>query len=42
MGVELSPIHARITGGETERDVADFASAPNGGLIVAVGTIATI
>ena len=38
MGVELSPIHARIMGGETERDVADFASAPNGGLIVAVGT----
>jgi putative ABC transport system substrate-binding protein len=31
MGVELSPIHARIMGGETERDVADFASAPNGG-----------
>ena len=42
MGVELSPVHARIMGGEIERDVADFASAPNGGLIVAVGTIATI
>ena len=33
--------HARSRG-ETERDVADFARAPNGGLIVAVGTIATI
>jgi putative ABC transport system substrate-binding protein len=40
MGVELSPIH--LTSGETERDVVDFAGAPNGGLIVGVGTIATI
>ena len=28
-----------VLGGETEREVADFAGAPNGGLIVAVGTI---
>ena len=42
MGVELSPVHARIMGGETEREVVDFAGRPNGGLIVAVGTIATI
>jgi putative ABC transport system substrate-binding protein len=38
MGLELSPIH--LTSGE--RDVVDFAGAPNGGLIVGVGTIATI
>ena len=42
MGVELSPIHARVMGGETEREVADFAGGPNGGLIVVVGTVATI
>jgi putative ABC transport system substrate-binding protein len=40
MGVELSPIH--LTSGEAKRDVADFASAPNGSLIVGVGSIATI
>jgi putative ABC transport system substrate-binding protein len=32
-GVELSPIDERY-GGEIERDVAAFARAPNGGLIV--------
>jgi ABC-type uncharacterized transport system substrate-binding protein len=42
MRVRLSPVHARLMGGETEREVADFADGPNGGLIVVVGTIATI
>jgi putative ABC transport system substrate-binding protein len=42
MGVELSPINLSVIGGETERDMADFAGAPSGGLIVVVGTIATI
>ena len=41
MGVELSPIDMRVTG-DTERDVADFAGGPNGGLIVGVGAVATI
>jgi putative ABC transport system substrate-binding protein len=40
MGVELNPI--QLTGGEAERDIANFAGAPNGGLIVGVGTIVTI
>ena len=41
MGVELRPIDLRVTG-ETERDVADFADGPNGGLIVGVSAVATI
>ena len=40
-GVELSPIDTR-DGGEIERDIAAFARAPNGGLIVTAssGTVA--
>ena len=41
-GGRVEPDPCAHHGGEIERDVADFASAPNGGLIVAVGTIATI
>jgi putative ABC transport system substrate-binding protein len=41
MGVELSPINLR-DGGETERAVSSFARGPNNGLIVVVGTQATI
>jgi putative tryptophan/tyrosine transport system substrate-binding protein len=41
MGVELSPINLNVMG-ETEQAVSAFAGAPNGGLIVGVGTIATI
>ena len=36
-GVELSPIDER-DGGEIERDIAAFARAPNGGLIVTAST----
>jgi putative ABC transport system substrate-binding protein len=41
LGVELSPINLHVTGG-TEREVSEFAGSPNGGLIVAVSTVATI
>jgi ABC-type uncharacterized transport system substrate-binding protein len=41
VGVELSPINLRAAG-DTERDVTAFAQAPNGGLIVVVGTTVTI
>ena len=41
LGVELSPINLHITG-EAGREVTEFASGPNGGLIVVVGTVATI
>ena len=41
IGVELSPVDLRDTG-EIERDVAEFADGPNGGLIVAAGAVATI
>ena len=41
MGVELSPINLR-DGGETEHDLSNFARGPNNGLIVVVGTQATI
>jgi ABC-type uncharacterized transport system substrate-binding protein len=41
MGVELSPINLRA-GGETERSMSDFARGPNNGLIVVVGTQASI
>ena len=41
MGVELTAIDVSITG-ETGREVVDFAAGLSGGLIVGVGTIATI
>ena len=41
LGVELSPINLHVTGG-TDREVTEFAGSPNGGLIVVVGTVATI
>jgi ABC-type uncharacterized transport system substrate-binding protein len=41
LGFELFPIDLRI-GGDTERIVAEFAREPRSGLIVVVGTIATI
>jgi putative tryptophan/tyrosine transport system substrate-binding protein len=41
LGVELSPINLHITG-EAGREVSEFASGSNGGLIVVVGTVATI
>ena len=41
LGVELSPINMHIRG-DTERAVADFAPGPRDGLIVVVGTVATI
>jgi ABC-type uncharacterized transport system substrate-binding protein len=41
LGVELSPIDLSVDGG-TERAVAEFAREPNSGLIVGVGTTATI
>jgi putative ABC transport system substrate-binding protein len=41
LGVELSPINLHIAG-EAGREVTEFASGPNGGLIVVVGTVATI
>ena len=41
MGVELSPINLRA-GSETERSMSDFARGPNSGLIVVVGTQASI
>jgi putative tryptophan/tyrosine transport system substrate-binding protein len=40
-GVELSPLDLRI-GGNTEQAVSEFARGPNEGLIVVVGTTATI
>jgi putative ABC transport system substrate-binding protein len=41
LNVELSPINIDMAE-DTERAVAAFATAPNSGLIVAVGTVATI
>ena len=41
LGVELSPINLHVAGG-TDREVTEFAGSPNGGLIVVVGTVATI
>ena len=41
MGVELSPIDLRVGDG-TERAVSAFAGSPNSGMIVVVGTFATI
>ena len=41
LGVELSPINMHIAG-DTEHAVSEFAPAPNDGLIVVVGTVATI
>jgi putative tryptophan/tyrosine transport system substrate-binding protein len=40
-GVELTPVDVR-DGKEVERAVADFASGPNGGLIVVAGALAAI
>jgi putative tryptophan/tyrosine transport system substrate-binding protein len=40
-GVELSPIDLHL-GGDTEAIVSEFASGPNGGLIVVTGTAPTI
>jgi ABC-type uncharacterized transport system substrate-binding protein len=41
LGVELSPIDLRVAG-DTEAIVSEFASGPNGGLIVVTGTVSTI
>ena len=41
LGVELSPINMHIKG-DTERAVSDFTPGPGDGLIVVVGTVATI
>ena len=41
LGVELSPINMHIAG-DTEGAVSEFAPAPKDGLIVIVGTVATI
>ncbi|HEX2336324.1 MAG TPA: ABC transporter substrate-binding protein, partial [Hyphomicrobiaceae bacterium] len=41
LGLEWSPINLRDAG-EIERAVTAFAHGPNGGLIVVVGTVATI
>ena len=41
LGVELSPINMDIAGG-AQRAVSEFAPAPNDGLIVVVGAVATI
>ena len=41
LGVELSPINMHIKS-DTERAVSDFAPGPGDGLIVVVGTVATI
>ena len=41
LGVELSAIGV-LDAGEIERGVAAFARSPNGGLIVAAGTLATV
>lgn len=41
LGIELTPIEIDVKG-ETERDVSEFASGPNSGLIVGVGATATI
>ena len=41
LGVELSPINMHIAG-DTEGAVSEFAPAPKDGLIVLVGTVATI
>jgi putative ABC transport system substrate-binding protein len=41
LGFELFPIDLRI-GGDTERTVAEFAREARSGLIVVVGTVATI
>jgi putative tryptophan/tyrosine transport system substrate-binding protein len=40
-GMELSPVDLHVTG-DTEHAVSEFASGPNSGLIVVVGTVATI
>jgi putative ABC transport system substrate-binding protein len=40
-GVELTPINF-MNAGDTERDIAAFASEPNSGIIVVVGSIVTI
>jgi putative ABC transport system substrate-binding protein len=40
-GIELNAINLQIAG-DTERVVAEFAAEPNSGMIVVVGTIATI
>ena len=41
LGVEILPVDLAI-GGNTESTMADFARGPNDGLIVGVGTLATI
>jgi putative ABC transport system substrate-binding protein len=41
IGAELSPINLHIAG-ETEAAVSEFAQEPNGGIVVVVGTVATI
>jgi putative ABC transport system substrate-binding protein len=41
IGVELSPINLHIAGA-TEAAVSEFAQEPNGGIVVVVGTVATI
>ena len=41
LGVELSPINLQLAG-DTQRAVSEFAPAPNDGLIVPVGAVATI
>jgi putative tryptophan/tyrosine transport system substrate-binding protein len=41
LGVELSPIDLHVAG-DTEAIVSEFASGPNGGLIVVTGTVTTI
>jgi putative ABC transport system substrate-binding protein len=40
-GIELIPINVRV-GGDTERDLSEFARAPNSGLVVGVSTPATV
>jgi len=41
LGVELSPVDLHVAG-DTERTVSEFARGPKDGLIVVVGTVATI
>ena len=41
LGVELSPVDLHVAG-DTEGAVSEFARGPNSGLIVVVGTVATI
>jgi len=42
LGLELSPVDLHVGGDTTVRTFSDFAREPNSGLIVVVGTVATI